>query len=279
MNSMENNVLRVPGANLYYEIRGSGPLFLLIHGGGGNTFAFDGIVDTLAGHYTVVTYDRRGLSHSTLDDPQEEQLVETHSHDAHLLLKALGTDYEPAYVFGSSGGAIVGLDLAARYPAQVKMLIAHEPPSHLLPEADAILEMAAVREVYLREGAIAAFQKLTAQPGLDISDREADLKPPRMPERGQAMKDLSFLLEHEFAMYDRYQFDFTALRKVSGQVRLILAGGCTSRGCPEYRSAVAIADQLETTLVEFPGNHIGYTTHPRAFAEQLLGVLGEAQHV
>ena len=35
---------------------------------------------------------------------------------------------EPASVFGNSSGAIIGLELAARHPEQVRVLVAHEPP-------------------------------------------------------------------------------------------------------------------------------------------------------
>lgn len=125
MNTMKSNVLHVPGADLSYEVRGRGPLLLLIHGGGGSARSFDGIAHRLADQYTVVTYDRRGLSHSTLENPEEEQLVEMHSDGAHRLLKALLADDEAASVFGSSGGAVEGLDLVARYPEQVSTLIAH----------------------------------------------------------------------------------------------------------------------------------------------------------
>ena len=34
----------------------------------------------------------------------------------------------PAYVFGSSGGAMVGLALVTAHPGQVRTLVAHEPP-------------------------------------------------------------------------------------------------------------------------------------------------------
>jgi len=277
MNNAEVKTLRVPGANLYYEVYGSGPLLLLIHGGGGGAYVFNQIIGHLANRYSVVTYDRRGLSRSTLDDPEEEQLVERHSDDAHLLLKELSNEYEPAYVFGSSGGAIVGLDLAARYPEQVKTLIAHEPPSHLLPEADAIQEMGAIREIYLREGLAAAFQKLAAQSGFFSDDREPGIEfpsPTTPEERERAVKNLVFLFEHEFAMYDRYQFDFAALKNAMTQTQIVLAGGRTSREIAESRSAVAIADQIGAAFVEFPGNHVGYGTHPRAFAGQLYEVLG-----
>src|SRR5262249_25567811 len=135
--------------------------------------------------YSVIIYDRRGLSRSTLDDPQEEQRVETHSDDAHRLLAVLASDYEPAYVLGSSGGAIIGLDLVARHPEQVHTLIAHEPPTHLLSEHDPIQVMGSIRQTYLHEGIEAAFQQLLAQPGLLPDGHEMDIEIPELVDQEQ----------------------------------------------------------------------------------------------
>jgi len=122
--------LRVPGAVLYYEMRGSGPLLLMVHGGSGDAGGFDAVADFLAMNYTVVAYDRRGLSRSKLDDPKSEQTVDIQSDDAYRLLNAL--DAGPANVFGSSGGAVVGLDLVARHPATVRTLVARRATRPLL---------------------------------------------------------------------------------------------------------------------------------------------------
>ncbi|MEV6986901.1 hypothetical protein AB0M95_37370 [Sphaerisporangium sp. NPDC051017] len=40
--------LRVDGATLHYEVRGTGPLLLLIPGGTGGAASFDGVTDDLA---------------------------------------------------------------------------------------------------------------------------------------------------------------------------------------------------------------------------------------
>ncbi len=276
MNSPKSARLRVPGASLYYEVRGSGPLLLLIHGGGGSTTTFDGIANSLADQYTVVAYDRRGLSRSTLDDPQEEQRVETHSDDAHRLLKMLGTDYEPAFVFGSSAGAVVGLDLVARYPEQISTLIAHEPATHLLSEADPLQELVPIREAYHREGLASVFQMLAAQNPFHLDDREPDAKLPEqtLENRERNMKNIVFMFEHELPMFDRYGLDFAALKKASAQTRIVLAGG-NGRQDSAYRSAAAVADQIGTAFIEFPGRHLGYVTHPRAFAGRLHSVFGD----
>lgn len=97
MLGIRNGTLAVSGATLYYEVRGSGPLLLMIHGGGGDADKFQFVADNLANQYTVVSYDRRGHSRSSLFNQTENYRVKTHSDDAHRLLAKL-TD-EPAYVF------------------------------------------------------------------------------------------------------------------------------------------------------------------------------------
>ena len=269
MSSTKSNTLHVPGAHLAYEVRGSGPVLLLIHGGGGDARAFNSIAKHLTNQYTIVTYDRRGLSRSTLDDPEEEQQVEMHSDDAYHLLVAVTS--EPAYVFGSSGGAVVGLDLVARYPEQVRALIAHEPPSHLLSGLEERHDT--IRETARREGATSAMQQFMAQIGVTYDDREPDAD---LPEHGErSTQNTMFLLKREFAMYDRYRFDFAALTSASIQTRIVIAAGSSGREFVGYQNAVAMADKLGTTVVEFPGHHVGYVSHPRAFATRVQEVLGE----
>src|SRR5271169_2433360 len=135
MSETKSASLRVPGANLHWTVRGTGPVLLMIPGGAQGAEASDEIANDLGADYTVVTYDRRGLSRSTLDDPSAAVSITTHSDDAHRLLAAV-TD-EPAFVFGSSIGALIALDLLAAYPDQVRILVAHEPPaSELLPEPE-----------------------------------------------------------------------------------------------------------------------------------------------
>lgn len=274
MMSTKTNTLRVPGATLSYEVCGRGPLLLLIPGGGNDRIVFHEIVNDLADQYTVVTYDRRGLSRSQLDNPNEEQHVEVHSDDAHRLLKALGSDYEPAYVFGSSGGAIIGLDLVARHPGQVYTLIAHEPPTHLWPETDPIQEMKGIQDVYRHSGIMAALQALFQLLGLNEDQPEMESELPASIQ-DQIVKNMQFLFEHELAMYDRYQLNFTALTSAASQTRIVLAGGHDDQKTTTYLSAVAVADRLGTKIVDFPGRHVGYVSNPRAFAQRLREVLVE----
>ena len=152
--------LRVPGATLYYEVRGSGPVLLMMPGGPADARVFQHIAEALASDYTVVTYDPRGLSHSTLEAPvQDERIVEIFADDVHRLLTA--TAKEPAHVFASSGGAVIGLELAARHPEEVRTLVSHEPPAAaLLPDpARERAAMAEIVETFRTAGIGSAMQK------------------------------------------------------------------------------------------------------------------------
>jgi hypothetical protein len=56
--------LDVPGATLHDEVRGDGPVLLMICGGVYDAAGYAGLADQLADRCTVVTYDRRGNSRS-----------------------------------------------------------------------------------------------------------------------------------------------------------------------------------------------------------------------
>src|SRR5260370_37965128 len=129
--------LPVPGASLHYKVRGSGPLLLLLllQGGDGDADGTDALAGHLASDYTVLSYDRRGLSRSPASDPAAAIDMATHSEDASRLLAAVTSD--PALVLGTSLGAVLGLDLISRHPGQVRLLGAHAPPATgLLPEPE-----------------------------------------------------------------------------------------------------------------------------------------------
>src|SRR5262245_40599223 len=123
---METRTVKIPGATLYVEARGSGPLLLCITGGPTDAGVFADLGGRLADRYTVITYDQRGHLRSTLDGEPEDIPVTLHADDAAAILQEFGD--EPAFVYGNSGGATIGLDLVARRTELVRTLVAHEPP-------------------------------------------------------------------------------------------------------------------------------------------------------
>ncbi|MBD3550401.1 alpha/beta fold hydrolase [Streptomyces sp. JV180] len=156
--------LEAPGATLHYEVRGRGPLLVMMPGGSADAGIYDTLAAGLADRWTVVAFDPRGYSRSTLHGPAGEQLPGTHSEDIARLIELLSPDGAPAAVFGSSSSAIVALDLLSRRPGLVGRVVAHEPPLvELLPDpAAGRAVFAAVRESFLRDGVEAAMATMAA---------------------------------------------------------------------------------------------------------------------
>lgn len=255
MNPTTTGTLKVPGASLYYEVRGSGPVLLLVCGGLYDAAGYAGLARQLAGRYTVVTYDRRGNSRSPLDGPPEEQRIDVHGDDAHRVLAAVGvTSGDPARVFGNSSGAIVGLELAARHPEQVRTVVAHEPPIfELLPDRDHWRTvMREVADTFRKKGAGPAGEVLSA--ALQMSgdgpddDRapgggpgpEGEPDPETMQMMARIGQNMVSFIGYEVPPFARYTPDIAALR--ASPVRVVLAVGEASRGEPPYRAAFAVAE-------------------------------------
>jgi pimeloyl-ACP methyl ester carboxylesterase len=268
----EEGLLTVPGATLYYRVRGSGPLLLLLQGGAGNADASEGVAGLLLDRFTVVTYDRRGLSRSRLDEGAvAPSRLRTHSDDAYRLLAALTT--EPAFVVGHSIGAVIGLDLVARRPERVRVLVAHEPPApQFLPDVErAWAERAQleVEETYHREGAAAAVKEFGAMVHADARNREPDVTPP--VQTPQTVADLDFFLKYDAPAARRHRLDIEAL--ATATTEMVFGGGRDSRGVWTRRSAEELAKCLGAEFLEFPGDHNGFTLRPREFAARLLEIL------
>lgn len=263
--------LDVPGARLHYEVRGSGPLLLVI-GSPMPAADFAPVAHALAGTHTVVTYDPRGLAHSTIDEPAQDATPDLRADDVAALIDAVG--HEPADVFGSSGGAVTGLALATRHPDKVRSLVAHEPPvTELLPEAP---QQRAVTEdiiaTFHRDGPGAAWAKFMANAGFDTSGADSGAPvgpPPSADDQAKQFADMTRFFDHEMRETIGYVPDIEALKRA----RVIVGIGVDSGHLLTYRTSLALAERLGTEPVEFPGDHGGFIGAPGAFADRLRAVL------
>ena len=127
---MTTHVLHLPGVDLTYDVLGplptadGRPPLLMI----GQPMCAEGF-SSFVPHFTdrtVITYDPRGLGRSVRSDGLVTSVPDTQADDLHALIAELGAG--PVEVFGSSGGAVTGLALVTRHPADVVTLVAHEPP-------------------------------------------------------------------------------------------------------------------------------------------------------
>src|SRR5262249_17555634 len=111
---------------------------------------------------TVVTCDPRGVARSPRADGATAAMPDEHADDLHRLISQLSA--EPIDIFGSSGGAVNGLALVARYAEQVRTLVAPAPPlATVLPARDESLASTAdIHETYERDGLGSAMAKFIA---------------------------------------------------------------------------------------------------------------------
>jgi len=255
--------LDVPGATVTYDVRTNEstrepPLFLIASPMGAAGFV------TLASHFshrTVVTYDPRGVERSPKAEPTSESTPEQHADDLHSIIEALGGG--PVDLFASSGGAVNSLALVARHPNDVRILVAHEPPTaQVLHDREAALAAAEdVGETYQRSGfgpAMAKFFALVSNKGevpADFATRPVDPQMFGLPTQDDGSRT-DPLLGHNIITCTHYQPDFDALR--SAQTRIILAAGVESEGEMANRGAYGVAERLGTTPTKFPSDHGGF---------------------
>jgi pimeloyl-ACP methyl ester carboxylesterase len=274
--TMQTATLKVSGATLYYEVRGSGPVLLCITGGPTDGGMFTDLAGRLADRYTVVTYDQRGHSRSTLDGEPEDIPVAVHADDAAAILGAVGT--EPAYVYGNSGGGTIGLELVVRHPGLVRTLVAHETfLMELLPDAERWRsEFDDIAELYRAEGVMAAMGKFGAivEEGGPRYSEEMQQTPPT-PESQEMMARMAgnfdLFIAHELQLNGGYMPDIDALRGAS--TRIVSAAGENSGEQAARRSALALAERLGIAATQLPGAHGGWGSDPQEFAERLHTVL------
>ena len=270
--SMKSGLIEANGADLYHEVRGSGPPLLFVSMGGGDAGEWEPVVDFVAQNHTVITYDRRGNSRSPWPDAWKPGPVGERSDDAAALLDAL--DMVPALVVGCRGGASVVIDLIARHPDHLAGAIVYEPPLYLmLPGGQDIFdEHVRIAEEARSEGgdaaALESWGKLAAGDDtwqlLDEETRSRIVANARthwaeVPHTLAFEPDVEALSQTEVPSAIAYG---TGVRDGDPRIRFL------------YDSCVWLSRRTGIELAEIVGPNFLYWKDPRAFSDQLLGLLG-----
>lgn len=290
---MKTHTVSVSGATLTYDVRdGSStdtvPLVLI-----GSPMDATGFA-TLSSHFpdrTVVTYDPRNTGRSVRDEPTSAVTPEQHADDLHAVLGAVGAG--PVDVFGSSGGAVNALALVARYPQDVRLLVAHEPPAGgILPDRDQLravcADMVATYDASGEGPAMAKFIALVMKRGEIDADYLAQPAPDpaafgMSPDDDGSRTDP--LMSNMRGGGAGYVPDVDAL--LSAPTEIVIGVGEESGGPVDGemagRAAHATAALLGRDAVVFPSDHGGFlggefgqTGKPTEFAATLRSVLAGA---
>ena len=103
-----------------FHIRlGEGPPLVLMHSFGGNSWMFSRVIDTLAEHFTVLTYDLPGCARS--DTPPLPYDVPDYATVLDLILDAAGQ--ERVNLVSCGGSSLTGATFAATRPERVERLV------------------------------------------------------------------------------------------------------------------------------------------------------------
>ncbi|MDP9346802.1 MAG: alpha/beta hydrolase [Actinomycetota bacterium] len=249
-------------AELYYEVRGSGPPLLFIMGATGDAGHFERIVDRFADEFTCVTYDRRGNSRSPRPRDWSTTSVEEQADDAAALLGALALG--PAAVFGNSSGAIYALGLLTRHPEAVRGAILHEPPLISVLERPAEVQAAlgaVVGESMAAGGppaALEAFWRFAA------GDGNWEALEPGL--RDRMLDNAETFFGVELGTFESYRPDDATLAAVAVPVQVLVS----EQSAPFYPEIARwLAQRLGVEVSETPGTHTPYHDHPDELAQTI----------
>jgi pimeloyl-ACP methyl ester carboxylesterase len=115
------NVTSKDGTTIAFDKAGQGPALIVLSGGPLDRSADAPVAALLAPRFTVYNYDRRGRGDSGDTPPYA---LDREFEDLEAVIAAAGGS---AFFHGSSGGAILGLEAAARGLALTKLAL-WEPP-------------------------------------------------------------------------------------------------------------------------------------------------------
>lgn len=268
MGEVRSGTVEVRGAQLYYEVRGSGTPLLLVQGGISEAGATDQLAGELARDHEVISYDRRGLSRSAADGEVPVTMA-LHAEDAATLLAAV-TD-RPAHVAGASIGALIGLHLAVEHPSRVASVVAHEPPmSKVVHEDTREKELDAVAELATTD-VRKAIRHMVSLAG-ERPKPEEGAKP--APMVGDIDKNLAWFFANDFPAVRASDLDAGKLSAAGDLPPILLTGGAEFPERWEYRCARQLASDLGTAFTEIPGGHEAPASHPRGTAAAIRRLLG-----
>jgi 3-oxoadipate enol-lactonase len=253
--------VEVNGTTLYYEETGQGTPIVFVHGMCGHANGWDGQVGRLSDEFRCVAYDRRGHTRSPFSNGgyAPVRTVELHADDAAGLIRALGL--APCMLVGSSGGAVIGVDLVRRYPELFVGAVLSEPP--LLA-----LDLEAARP-FMSEVQSRVTAAMASHRSEDLVDAFFGYVCPGLWNAIDESKRETYRANHVELLGELQGVPYVLTTADLEQVRVPCLVVVGEKTLPIFRRvATLVAESVPgAELVEIPGSgHVTYAESPEVFA-------------
>jgi DNA-binding transcriptional MerR regulator/pimeloyl-ACP methyl ester carboxylesterase len=262
-------VLTRPDTTIAYSFQGKGPLLFLVGAPTGRG-GFAALADELAGQFTVVTHDPRGIGASRMTRGMAAPTPEVLAEDLAALVDTFTGG--PAIFVGTSGGAVTLLELAKQHPDLVRSAVLHEPPLITLLDDATLADRAASAFAVAATDPQQAVQEFFDLSGAVHHTGPNQVAPTRiaLPELpAEELEKNRYFLGQMAGPTVFYEPDFESLRRA----RLSVCAGALSHHQMARRAAHALATLLRQPLIDMPGNHVGASAEPAEFARALVPLL------
>jgi len=248
------------GTTIAYELTGSGPLLVLVHGAGSSHARWTSVLPALAAEFTVCAVDRRGRGAS---GDAACWAIEREFEDVAAVVDAVG---EPVNLLGHSFGGICALEALLRTD-NVEKLILCEPPVAFPPISDEIVaRLQSSLEAGDREDVLTTFLSEVAEiPESDIAKmRQSSIWPERLA--------AAHTLLREGLAVGAYRLDARRFTEKATPTLLMLGGDSPAY----YRQSIASLEAAlpHSRVTVLPGQqHVPMDTAPDLFVREVLGFL------
>jgi 3-oxoadipate enol-lactonase len=255
------------GAQLYYEVAGTGHPLLLIHAGVADSRMWDDQFELFAQHYRVIRYDLRGFGQSKVPAGQF-----SNSEDIVNLLRFL--EVQKASIIGISFGSKIALDFALSYPDMVDALVLGAPSVGGYPSSEDVQRFNEEEDAAFTRGDLAAATEINLRMWVDGPKRTPEQVNPDVRERVRIMQHHAFTVPYP---EDAEELPLTppAITRLAEihVPTLIIVGDY------DIPSKIAVTDYLATTIpgaqkVIIPGvAHMVSMEQPKTFNRVVLAFL------
>jgi len=178
----------INGAQLYYEMRGTGHPLLLLHAGVADSRMWDDQFDVFADSFRVIRFDFRGFGRSNMPSGKFANF-----EDVRALLDFL--KIKTATLLGISFGGMVALDFALAYPNYTSALILGAPSVSGTEPSERIRQFWEAEELAFDRGDIEWATELNLRLWVDGPQRSRDEVNPEVRERVRVMQTAVFMKE------------------------------------------------------------------------------------